>query len=70
VLLNPLLWWKVSILFTMFSLLINLIISSMRLNSQPLPRWRETISLFLQPVSRSNMSFPNPDTSAVASEAP
>jgi hypothetical protein len=26
VLLNPLLWWKVSILFTMFSLLINLII--------------------------------------------
>jgi hypothetical protein len=70
VLLNPLLWWKVSILFTTFSLIINLIISCMRLNSQPLPGWRGTISQFLQPVSRLNVSFPNPDTSAVASEAP
>jgi hypothetical protein len=61
VLLNPLIWWKVSHYSIPVSQIPNSVVRSMLPNSQPLPGWPETISPSQQLVLLLSMSSQNPD---------
>jgi len=70
VLLNPLLWWKVSVRFFFHTVqVLNTVIRSMQQNSKPLRRWLMIISQFQQLVSLSSVSFWSPNISVLICEA-